>query len=136
MSKIVLATGCFDIIHVGHVQLLEKAATYGELHVGLNSDVAVRKLKGPTRPIHPYESRACVVAALESVTSVFEIDDVRVAGAIRWLKPAFWIKGGDYTLETLDQDEVTAAREVGAEIVLVPTIGGYSTSKILERLGA
>lgn len=131
----VLATGCFDILHVGHVTLLENASDYGDLYVGLNSDRAVRELKGEGRPVNPFVARAAVVAALACVTKVFEIDDVRVATTIRTLSPDFWFKGGDYTLETLDKDEVAAAKEVGCRIVLVPTIGDYSTTKMLERMG-
>lgn len=133
-NTLVLATGCFDILHAGHVQLLERAAEYGELHVGLNSDRSVRVLKGEHRPINPFLARATVIAALACVTKVFQIDDVRVSGAIRLLAPTYWVKGGDYTLATLDGSEVDAARETGTEIILLPTIGDYSTTKILERL--
>lgn len=139
LYPIILASGVFDILHVGHIHLLEEAANYpkfpGQLWVGLNSDDAVRKLKGEDRPIHPFIERAAVIAAVYCVSKVFEIDDIRVAQAIRDVRPAAWFKGGDYTLETLDKDEVAAAREVGADIVLVPRIGDYSSTSILKKAG-
>jgi bifunctional ADP-heptose synthase (sugar kinase/adenylyltransferase) len=104
------------------------------LWVGINSDAAVRTIKGPERPVHDFLSRAIVIAGLQCVDRVFEIDAVRVDEAIRLVRPLCWSKGGDYTLETLDKDEVSAAREVGTDIILVPTIGSYSTSAILKRL--
>jgi len=137
-TPILLATGCFDILHRGHVQLLEEARDSFPGHpvwLGLNSDRAVRELKGEPRPVNDFESRAIVMAGLESVHHVFEIDDVRVADAIRLILPRVWLKGGDYTLETLDQEERKAAEEVGAKIHLVPTIQGYSTTNILKKAG-
>lgn len=134
---IILATGCFDILHRGHVEMLERAKDTNEeaeLWVGLNSDEAVRKLKGPDRPIHDFYSRAIVVAALECVSRVFEIDDVRVGNAIVLIRPDVWVKGGDYTLDTLDKGEVYAANLCGTKIVLLPTIGNYSTTRILSKL--
>jgi len=135
---IILATGCFDVLHRGHVELLEEARSFfpgHELWLGLNSDAAVRLLKGDGRPIHDYESRAIVMAGLLCVDAVFEIDSVRVDDAIRLIRPRAWLKGGDYTLETLDQGERRAAEDVGSLIHLVPTIQGYSSSAILKRAG-
>lgn len=134
---ILLATGCFDVLHRGHVELLENARHDFPGHVvwvGLNSDEAVRKLKGEGRPIHDYESRAIVMAGLHAVDQVFEIPDVKVTYAILMVRPRVWIKGGDYTLETLDPDERIAAQSCNTTIHLVPTIAGYSTTKILSRL--
>lgn len=135
--KIALVTGCFDILHRGHVFLLEDTRMKfpgHEIWVGLNSDMAVRALKGETRPIHNFESRAMVMAALQCVDVVFEIGNVRVADAIRMVKPKLWVKGGDYTLETLNQDERKAAEEVGSMIHFVVSLQGYSTTEILKRL--
>ena len=135
---VVLATGCFDVLHRGHIELLEGAqSTFPahELWVGLNSDRAVRILKGEGRPIHDFVSRAVVMAGLQCVDCVFEIDDVRVGDAIKMASPRVWLKGGDYTLETLDQGERKAAEDVGALIHLVPTVEGYSTSNILKKAG-
>lgn len=133
-SGVVLATGCFDLVHRGHVELLEIAATYGPVFVGLNTDEAVRQLKGPTRPINTLEDRAYVLTALRSVRAVFAIDAVTVEEAIRYLRPSHWVKSSQYTLATLNQDEVRAAKDVGADIVLVNHISGHSTTGVLSRL--
>jgi D-beta-D-heptose 7-phosphate kinase/D-beta-D-heptose 1-phosphate adenosyltransferase len=138
-DRIILATGCFDILHPGHVRLLEMAADYNlamYLWVGINGDEGVRQLKGDKRPINCYTDRATVVAALECVNRVFEILEFRVTEAIRVVRPAVWIKGGDYTMDTLHKGEVAAAKEVGAEVVIIQTIPGYSTTNILKKLNA
>lgn len=133
-SGVVLASGVFDICHRGHVELLEIAATYGPVFVGLSTDEAVRQLKGPTRPINTLEDRAYVLTALRSVRAVFAIDAVTVEEAIRYLRPSHWVKSSQYTLETLNQDEVRAAKDVGADILLVPHVRDHSTSGILTRI--
>lgn len=134
VSEVVLATGVWDVIHRGHIELLEQAATYGPVFVGLNTDEAVRQLKGPMRPINTLEDRAYVLTALRSVRAVFPIDAVTVEEAIRYLRPSHWVKSSQYTLETLNQDEVRAAKDVGAEIVLVSHVSGHSTTGVLSRL--
>jgi rfaE bifunctional protein nucleotidyltransferase chain/domain len=129
-----LATGVFDILHVGHKRLLEEAAKGGCLFVGINSDRAVKLFKGQDRPINTEIDRAEMVAALQCVGYVFIIDSTRVTDAIRTVRPTKWYKGGDYTLQTLNQEEVKAANEVGADIVIVPATTGYSTTSILSRI--
>jgi len=131
---VALVTGCFDIIHAGHVALIEHAATLGTVFVGINSDAAVAKLKGPTRPINNENARCMVAGALQDVSHVFVIDSDKVDEAIRLVKPNYWVKGGDYTMDTLDKSEVAAAREVGAFIVLFPKHGEHSTTRILQCL--
>lgn len=129
----ILTTGCFDIIHAGHARLLEDAASLGPLWVGVNSDAAVRGLKGPGRPINTAYDRAYVIAAFMFVERVFIIDSTIVDKAIKVIRPAAWIKGGDYALDTLNKTEVAAARFVGADIMILPTVGGHSTTRILEK---
>lgn len=131
---VVLATGVFDIIHRDHVDMLETAALWGRLWVGLNSDRAVRELKGPGRPVYCEDDRAYVMAAFQCVDRVFIIDDVVVADAIHQVSPQIWVKGGGYTFKTLNQLEVAAAREAGTEIKILPMLEGYSTTKTLEKL--
>lgn len=134
---ILLATGCFDILHRGHVEMLESARQSFPAHeiwVGLNSDASVRMLKGEDRPVHDFMSRAVVMAGLYCVDQVFEIDSTRVAQTIRSIRPRVWVKGSDYTLETLDQGERKAAEEVGTIIHFAPMLPGYSTTEILKRL--
>lgn len=137
-NPIVLCTGCFDVLHIGHVHLLEEASerrASGEAFVivGINDDLSVQQLKGPTRPINNEKDRAYMLAALECVDAVFLIRSTKVTDAIRLVAPDDWLKGGGYTLDTLDKEEVAAAREVGADIVLVPMVEGKSTTEILKR---
>lgn len=128
-------TGVFDIFHVGHLELLRKAHELcSNIVVGLNSDAATSVLKGRSRPINYYENRRDVMEAIRYVDHVFEIDHIRVDKAIRMVKPKFWVKGGDYSLSTLDQDEVRAAKDVGAEIVIVPMVHGFSSTVLLQKL--
>ncbi len=142
VGQIYLATGCFDVLHRGHVELLEHAAALAKMDgarspcvwVGINSDRAVRSLKGESRPINTWYDRAVVVAALHCVHRVFQIDDVKVKQAIIDVIPCVWIKGGDYTMETLDKSEVNAARSLDTEIVLYRSTCNQSTSKILEKI--
>ena len=131
---VVLVSGCFDIIHVGHVALFEHAASLGAVFVGINSDAAVARLKGPSRPINNEHDRCRVVAAFQAVRHVFIIDSDRVDGAIKLVQPNYWVKGGSYTMETLDKAEVAAALDVGANIVLFPMVSDHSTSRIVARL--
>lgn len=131
-----LVTGCFDILHAGHVQLLEHAKLFDITNfvaVGLNSDVAISQLKGPRRPINTYAHRALVMAAIEYVDFVFEIDALRVDRVILNLAPLVWVKGGDYTMDTLDKGEVQAANNVGAKIALFRSEFEISTTRILAK---
>lgn len=133
-SRIGLCTGVFDVLHIGHKRLLEEAASAcDELVVGINSDSAVSTLKGPTRPVNSEMDRAEMLASIHAVGTVFIIDATNVAEAIRMVRPIKWFKGGDYTLQTLDPHELAIAKEVGAEIVIVPSTNGYSTTSILNR---
>lgn len=130
--QIVLVTGCFDVIHVGHVNLLRHAATFGPVVVGVNCDEAVRTLKGPTRPVNTLNDRMAVLGAMNDVMWVMPVWDLRVNKTILAIRPNYWVKGGDYAIDTLDKDEVAAARAVGAEIIIFPSTG-HSTTKILSK---
>ncbi len=132
--EIALATGCFDVIHKGHIKLLESAAEHGILFVGVNDDESVRKLKGPTRPINNEQDRMVVLAGLECVQGVFLIRGTDVAEAIRKVRPSAWVKGSGYTLDTLNKEEVAAANEVGADIVLVPVVEGKSSTSVINKM--
>lgn len=129
-----LATGCFDIIHAGHVRLLREAASYGPLFVGINSDSAIKKLKGQSRPINTASDRALVLSEFMSINAVFEIDRENVAEAIRAVRPKFWVKSSQYSYDTLDKDEVEAANEVGAKIIFAMHIHGHSTTGMLSKI--
>ena len=133
---ITLVTGCFDILHAGHVQLLEHAKLIDMnnfVAVGLNSDAAIAQLKGPRRPVNVFSHRALVMAAIEYVDFVFEIDALRVDRVILNIAPRVWVKGGDYTMDTLDKGEVQAAKDVGAQIVLFRSEFEISTTRILAK---
>lgn len=132
--EIALATGVFDVLHVGHVKLLESAAEHGILFVGVNDDESVRALKGQTRPINNERDRMEVLAALECVQGVFLIRNTTVTPSILRVRPNAWIKGSSYTLDTLNKEEVAAANEVGADIVLIPMVKGKSSTAVIDKL--
>lgn len=133
-KKLVLTNGCFDLLHTGHVRYLEQARACGDaLIVAVNSDASVRELKGPERPLNAEADRAEVIAALRCVDHVTIFTGKRVTEVIRSLRPALYVKGGDYTPETLDPGERAALEEVGAEIRILQLVPGRSTTGILEQ---
>lgn len=134
-QKLVVTNGCFDLLHVGHVTYLEQARKLGDaLLLGVNGDDAVRALKGPNRPINSEQDRAAVLAALESVTAVCIFMDKRATRFLSQAQPDVYVKGGDYTLETLDQDERRTVETGGGKIVLIPFVTGKSTSATLKKM--
>lgn len=136
VKDVVATNGCFDLLHRGHVEHIAQASKYGNsLVIGINGDESVRKLKGPTRPIMNQEDRARIVAAIRFVDAVFIFPEVRATNFLRTLKPDVYLKGGDYTIESLDPDEALALKECGAKIVILPRIGEYSTSRLLALQG-
>lgn len=127
--------GCFDLLHVGHVRYLAAARELGDaLAVAVNGDASVRTLKGVDRPLNNENDRAFVVAALESVDYVVLFAQVRVTELVRQICPAIYVKGGDYSPDTLDPEERTALRDCGSEIRIVPFVAGYSTSELIKRM--
>jgi cytidyltransferase-related domain len=134
-KKLVATNGCFDLLHVGHVHYLQAARALGDvLAVGLNGDRSVLELKGSGRPINNERDRAEVLAALECVDLVTIFPDMRATQFISASVPAIYVKGGDYTSETLNAEESAVLRKIGAEIRILPFEKGYSTSLLLERL--
>lgn len=135
--RVVVTNGCFDILHAGHVTYLEAARALGDvLLVGLNSDTSVRRLKGPTRPINPETDRALVLAALESVSAVCVFQEPDATRFLSVARPDVYVKGGDYTLETLNQEERRVVEAAGGRIVLLPLLPGRSTTNLLQKLQA
>ena len=133
-AQIVLANGCFDVLHVGHVRYLEGARELGDvLVVGINSDEQVARLKGPGRPILPAIERAEIVASLEPVTYVTIFDEPTVEQLLLALKPDVHAKGTDYTEETVPERAVV--RSYGGRVAIVGDSKDHSTSAILTRLG-
>lgn len=133
-KKLVLTNGCFDLLHTGHIRYLQQARGCGDaLIVAVNSDASVRELKGPERPLNGEIDRAEVLAALRCVDHVTIFEGKRVTDVIRFLRPAVYAKGGDYTMETLDPEERCALEEVGTEIRLLSLVPGRSTTRLLKR---
>jgi rfaE bifunctional protein nucleotidyltransferase chain/domain len=134
-QKLVVTNGCFDILHLGHVTYLEKARNFGDaLLIGVNSDAAVRGLKGHGRPVNSETDRASVLAALASVDGVCIFTGTAATKFLAAAQPDIYVKGGDYTLETLNQDERRAVESAGGKIVLVPFVPGKSTTGLLEKI--
>ncbi len=133
--KLVLTNGCFDLLHVGHVRYLQQAAELGDaLAVAVNGDESVRALKGPGRPLNGADDRAEVLAALECVDFVTIFPAMRATEVIEAVRPGIYVKGGDYTLESLDAEEVAALKKAGAEIKTLPLVPGKSTTRLIERM--
>jgi rfaE bifunctional protein nucleotidyltransferase chain/domain len=134
-KRVVATNGCFDLLHVGHVRYLQAARALGDLlAVGLNGDGSVRKLKGKGRPITAEGERAEILAALECVDLVTIFPEMRATRFIAASRPAIYVKGGDYSSETLNEEERTVLKEIGAEIRIIPFEAGYSTSRLLEQI--
>lgn len=135
--RLVLTNGCFDILHVGHVDYLERSRALGDaLAIAINSDASVRALKGPTRPVNCAEDRARVLSALRAVDYVTIYDTQRATGVIRAVRPSLYAKGGDYTIDTLDAEEREALQAAGVEIHILPLVPGRSTTSTIARATA
>jgi rfaE bifunctional protein nucleotidyltransferase chain/domain len=134
-KKIVATNGCFDLLHVGHVRYLQAARALGDLLVvGLNGDRSVMELKGGGRPITTQRDRAEILAALECVDLVTVFPELRATKFLAAVRPAVYVKGGDYTPRTLDAEELATLKEIEAEIRLIPFEAGYSTSGLIEQI--
>lgn len=136
-KTIVATNGCFDLLHLGHVRYLQAARARGDvLVVGINGDESVRQLKGDGRPLNNAPARGAVLAALECVDLVTVFPELRATRFIEAVRPAVYVKGGDYERDTLNAEERAALEKIGAKIDIVPFVEGYSTSRLLEQLRA
>jgi len=134
-QKLVVTNGCFDLLHVGHVTYLEQARRQGDaLLVGVNGDSGVRQLKGPGRPLNSEADRAAVLAALESVEAVFVFPGSDARPFLQAAQPDIYVKGGDYTLDTLNRQERRLLESMGAKIVILPAVPGKSTTGLFKRI--
>ncbi len=131
--KTVFTNGCFDIMHLGHIDYLAKAADLGDvLIVGLNSDLSVKKIKGPGRPIIDISSRSTLLASLSFVDAVVIFDEETPLNLIQLILPDVLVKGNDYTV-----DNIVGAREVinkGGEVITIELVKGYSTTLIEKKI--
>ncbi len=134
-KKLVVTNGCFDILHLGHVTYLEIARNFGDaLLVGVNGDDATRQLKGAGRPVNSEADRAAVLAALASVDGVCIFSEATATKFLQRVQPDIYVKGGDYTLDTLNQDERRAVESADGRIKIVPFVPGKSTTALLEKI--
>lgn len=131
-KQLVFTNGCFDLLHVGHVRYLRQARALGDaLVVAINSDDSVRALKGEGRPLNSVADRAEVLLGLESVDYVVVFDSKRATSLIEQIRPHIYAKGGDYTVETLDEEEKGALAVAGSRIEILPMVEGKSTTALL-----
>jgi rfaE bifunctional protein nucleotidyltransferase chain/domain len=133
-KRLVFTNGVFDILHAGHVHILEVARSLGDiLIVGVNSDESVRRLgKGPSRPVNTLEDRVTVLEALRAVDGAVRFDEDTPITLIEALRPEVHVKGGDYDPEQMPETPIV--RAYGGEVVIVPFLHGRSTTEILRRL--
>jgi D-beta-D-heptose 7-phosphate kinase/D-beta-D-heptose 1-phosphate adenosyltransferase len=131
--RVVFTNGCFDLLHPGHIETLEKARSLGDvLVVGVNSDRSVRQMKGAGRPILPERERAEILAALECVDGVVIFEQPTPREIVAALLPDVLVKGGDWASDQIvGREEVEAA---GGEVISIPLVAGYSTTAMLEKI--
>ncbi|MBQ5635950.1 MAG: D-glycero-beta-D-manno-heptose 1-phosphate adenylyltransferase [Selenomonadales bacterium] len=132
-KTVVLTNGCFDILHAGHVRYLASARAVGDcLVLGLNSDESVRRLKGPSRPINSELDRAEVIGGLRSVDYVVIFGETTAEALVREVRPDYYAKGGDYSLDSLP--EAKAVAECGGQVVFLPFVEGKSSTNIIQKI--
>jgi rfaE bifunctional protein nucleotidyltransferase chain/domain len=134
-GRVVATNGCFDILHAGHLRCLQQARALGDsLIVGVNDDAGVRQIKGSSRPFNPVEERAEILAALRCVDAAAIFPGANAAGFLERACPHIYVKGGDYTPETLDVREREVLEKSGVDIRILPLTPGRSTTRLLETI--
>ena len=134
---VVLTNGVFDLLHTGHIHSLQAARAQGDvLLVAINSDESVRAIKGPSRPLQSESERAYALGALSCVDGVVVFSEPRLTKEISALRPDVYCKAGDYTLEKLNPAERSALEAIGAKIVFVPFLPGFSTTGLIAKIKA
>lgn len=132
-KKIVFTNGCFDILHVGHVDYLAKARRMGDvLVVGLNSDSSVKKIKGPGRPINRERDRATVLSALSAVDYISIFSEPTPEKLIKTVKPDVLVKGGDWDIKDIVGGDFV--RACGGKVRNIPFVKGYSTTSLIRKM--
>ena len=134
-QRVVFTNGCFDILHAGHVRYLQEARAQGDcLVLGLNTDASVQRLKGPSRPINNELDRAEVVGALACVDYVVLFGEQTAENLIAKVRPAVYVKGGDYTLETLPEAKIV--QSYGGRVHFVEMVPGRSTTNVIKKIAS
>jgi len=132
-QRLVLTNGVFDLLHLGHVDYLEKARALGEaLIVGVNADASVPQLKGQNRPLIPAHERAAMLAALRCVDAVVVFDEPTAIPLLQTLRPNIYVKGGDYAHKPLP--EYATAQAIGAQVVLIDFLPDHSTTDLINKI--
>lgn len=133
LSSIVFTNGCYDILHPGHVDLLQRARAMGDfLVLGLNSDESVHRLKGPTRPVNRLSERAFVLAGLACVDCIVAFEEDTPLELIKVVRPNMLVKGGDWSVENIVGRDMVEAD--GGSVHSLPLLPGYSTTGLIQRL--
>jgi rfaE bifunctional protein nucleotidyltransferase chain/domain len=131
--KVVFTNGCFDILHLGHIEYLAKAAELGDvLVIGMNSDLSVHRIKGDSRPINDEHSRSMVLASLEFVTAVVLFDEETPYELIKTIQPDILVKGRDYKIKEIVGHDIVLAR--GGKVKTIGLTPGYSTTGIEQKI--
>lgn len=132
-KKIVFTNGCFDLLHLGHIDYLTKAADLGDkLVIGLNSDLSANGLKGPNRPITDEHSRSLMLASFSFVDAVILFDDQTPLELIKWVRPDILVKGSDYTIEQIIGSDIVLQN--GGQVKTIDYLPGYSTTLIEQKI--
>ncbi|HNP17888.1 MAG TPA: D-glycero-beta-D-manno-heptose 1-phosphate adenylyltransferase [Fulvivirga sp.] len=132
-QEVVFTNGCFDILHLGHIDYLEKSKALGDkLIVGLNTDLSVRRLKGEQRPLNNEEARARLLAALEFVDAVVLFGEDTPKDLIEWLQPDILVKGNDYLAENIIGADIVKAK--GGRVETISLVDGFSTTNLVEKI--
>ena len=132
-DQIVFTNGCFDLLHLGHIDYLEKARKLGDrLVIGLNSDESVKLLKGDNRPIHSQETRSRILAAMEFIDAIVIFEEETPADLIKSVNPDILVKGGDYELKEIVGADFVLANKGKVEII--PFLEGHSSSDLIEKI--
>ncbi len=136
-KKLVVTNGCFDLLHLGHVTYLQRARDLGDcLLVGLNGDRSVGQLKGPGRPVNAELDRAGVLAGLESVNAICIFQQQTATEFLKRAQPDIYVKGGDYTTDSINQEERRLVETSGGMVVIIPFVPGKSTTELLKKIAA
>ncbi len=134
-QTLVMTNGCFDLPHPGHAAYLNQARQEGDaLLVAINSDESLRKLKGPDRPVVPESGRAYMLASFAAVDAVVIYSTRDCVGLLEQLRPDVYVKGGDYSEETINQDERVVLNRLGCRLAFLTFVPAYSSSKLLAQL--